>query len=312
LSPKATEGRDHHFILRELPNWKPVNTIEHEMSSPRPPARVIYTADSRLHRIRSFLGTARRDLRGSWPTTTRFFRRSLAQRYRYSSLGLIWAFLPSVITALVLIAGQRTRLIGHGQVPPPFYGVFGLTLGMSFLEALNTLRSIFTTHQFLLRRNNVPIEGLISAAIIEMGFNSAIRVVVLAAAFIFFGVPPILTLPLALLGFIGTVLLGCGIGLLLAPFSSLKRDLDNIMSFLPWIVFAVTPIFVRANSHALETIYRFNPLAWIFDSTRTLAYGAPGSAWPAILSPVFGLGLMLLGWLLCRLWRPYVVERSLV
>jgi lipopolysaccharide transport system permease protein len=290
-----------------------VNTIEPESLSVLRPAPVIYSGDSRLHHLRSFLGAARRDLRGSWPTAKQFFLRTLAQTYRYSSLGILWAFVPFVITAIVLIAGQKTGLVLHKEVPAPFYGVFGLTLAMTFIEALNALRLTFTAHQVLLRRNNVPIEGLIAAGIIAVSVNGLIRLIVLALAFIFFGVTPALTVPLALFGFAGTLFLGCGIGLLLAPFSSLRRDIDNMMSFLPWIIFAATPVFVKpGNNTPVEFLYSFNPLAWIFDSTRTLAYGVPGYAWPALLSVVLGLGVLIAGWLLCRLWRPYVVERLLV
>src|SRR5580700_5564738 len=102
-----------------------MTAIEPEGPPLRRPPAVMYTAASRVPHFRNFLGSAMRDLRGAWPTTWCFFRRSLTQRYRYSSLGIIWAFVPSVITALALIIGQKTRLISYGPVPPPFYGVFG-------------------------------------------------------------------------------------------------------------------------------------------------------------------------------------------
>jgi lipopolysaccharide transport system permease protein len=276
---------------------------------------VVYTSESRLRAPLAFLRAGLRDLRGAGPTARRFFKRSLAQRYRFSSLGLAWAFAPSVITALVLTAGQRTKLItGHGQVPPPFYGVFGLTLGMTFLEALNALRSLFPTHQNLLRRNNVPLEGLILAAIIEVTFNTLVRMVVLVVAFFFFAVRPSFhTLPCMVVGIVGVVLLGSGLGLLFAPYNSLKRDIENIMTFLPWILFASTPVFVAARpGSAMALAYQVNPLAWIFDSIRTASYGAHGSLWPAMLALPTGMGMLILGWFACRLWRPYVVERSLV
>jgi lipopolysaccharide transport system permease protein len=277
------------------------------------PVGRVYTADSSLRHPRAFIAAGLRDLRQCWPTTKRFFSRSLAQRYRYSSLGIFWAFVPAIITALVLIAGQKSRLLTHSLVPPPFYGVFGLTLGQTFLDALNALRTVFTAHQQLLRRNNVPLEGLIASAVVEAGFNSVVRLAVLAAAFAFFGVRPLVTLPLALCGFIGTLLIGGGLGLILAPYSTLKRDIENVMIFLPWVLFATTPIFVAPAPNSLPAMmYRFNPLAWIFDSTRTLAYGEPGHRWPALLSVPVGFAFLLLGWLLCRLWRPYVVERALV
>src|ERR1700722_4045337 len=84
----------------------------------------IYQAESRLGRPREFLGLALRDLKASVPTARRIFVRGLAQQYRYSSLGLLWAFVPVVTTAIALSIGQKTRLITSvpGEVPPPFYG----------------------------------------------------------------------------------------------------------------------------------------------------------------------------------------------
>lgn len=275
----------------------------------------IYTSGSRLSNFRTFLADANRDLSGSWQTASRFFKRGMAQKYRYSSLGLLWAFLPAVITALVLVAGQKTRIISHahGDVPPPFYGVFGLALMQTFLDGLGATRTVFSNNQMILRRSNIVIEGLIGATIIDAAFSVFIRILVLIVAFLFFRVHPVITVPLAIFGFAGTLFLGCGVGLVLAPPSSLKRDIDNLMSFLPWILFAITPIFVKPVVGSVpETLYKVNPLSWIFDSTRTAAYGAPGSVYPAIWSLVAGLAVLILGWMFCRIWHPYVVERSLV
>ncbi len=201
----------------------------------------------------------------------------------------------------------------RGEVPAPFYGVFGLGLAQTFLDGLGGTRSVFSNNQMIMRRSNIAIEGLIGAAIIDAAFSVLIRIGVLVIAFAFFKVMPVSTVPLAVLSFAGTLLIGCGIGLFLAPMSSLKRDIDNIMGFLPWIIFAVTPIFVKPSPDSLATkLYAFNPLAWIFDSTRSMAYGAQGSITPGLICMAAGPLILLAGWVFCRVWHPYVVERSLV
>lgn len=276
---------------------------------------IVYSSLSRLTHPRAFLRNALKDLREGVPTARRFFKRGLTQHYRHSSLGIVWAFAPPIITALVLTAGQRTNLISHqtSTIPAAFFGVFGIMFAQAFLESLNILRSLFSTHQQILRRNNVAIEGLIMAAILEVGFSVTTRLCVLLASFFLFSVKPSPLSFLLLPSLIGLIFTGCGIGLLLAPLNALKRDIQNVMMLLPWILFATTPIFVEVKPGSfLSSIYKYNPLAWVFDSMRTLAYGAPGSIWPALFSVPIGICIFLFGWLTCRLWRPYVVERSLV
>ena len=255
-----------------------------------------------------------RDLRGCRTTAGRLFARRLAQQYRYSSLGLLWAFAPSALTALVLIGGQRSHVIGPaGGVPAAFYGIFGLAMGQTFIEALMVMRSMFASHQQLLRRQNVPLEGLVVAALIDVGFKTLVRILTLGVVFFLFSVRPALaTLPLAALGFAGVLFVGAGLGLLIAPISSLKRDIDNALAYLPWMLFAVTPVFVPAAAGSLfGRVCAANPLSWLFDGIRAAAYGAHGSPIAAGIGLVIGLLLLFVGWMFCRIARPHVVERML-
>jgi len=279
-------------------------------------ARVVYSSESRLRDPIAFARLWVADLRASGPAARRLFKRSLTQRYRLSSLGLAWAFAPSVLTAIVLIAGQRASVIGigRGEVPPAFYGVFGLAIAQAFLESLNGLRVLFTSNPKMLQRNNIAIEGLILAAFIEVHFGVLVRLIVLAVVFFLFGVlPRFETLPLAFTGLFGVVLIGGGLGLLLAPANSLRSDIDQVIHLLPWGLFAVTPVFLAPSAGSLlVSVYALNPLAWLFDSIRTAAYGASGSVLPSVAAPVVGALLVLIGWFFCRFCRPYVVERYMV
>ncbi len=275
----------------------------------------LFTSASRVHNLPAFIHSGVADLRAAWPTTSRFFKRGLAQKYRYSSLGLLWAVVPSIITATVLIASQKAKVILHGagDVPPAFYGVFGLALAQTFLDGMNAAKNVFSANQFLLRRSNVPIEGLIGAAVLDAAFSSLVRMLVLVVAFLFFSVSPSRTAPLAVCGLLSSLFLGCGAGLFLAPINSLKRDIENIMGFLPWILFAITPVFVKPSAGSpAAALYAINPLSWVFDSTRTLAYNAHGHHWPAVVALPASLAVLAVAWAACRVWHPYVVERLLV
>lgn len=275
----------------------------------------INSATSQLFSVREFLVGAWLDLLASSGFAKRLFLQNIAQRYRYSSLGLFWAFVPSALIAILLTLGQRDRipfLIG-GTVPPQVYGVFGLVMAQTFLEALNIQRVSLTQYIHLLVRQKIPVEGLMMAGFAESTFGFLMRLPVLIAILLIFNIPPVVTFPLALLGVIFIIGLGSGLGLLLAPWNALTKDLENVMQFFPWILFLVTPVFVVIQSGTwLYFVQICNPLTYIFEAIRFLAYGAGSinSLALFLLAPLTIL-LFLGGWLFCRLCLPYIIERSL-
>ena len=55
--------------------------------------------------------------------------------------------------------------------------------------------------------------------------------------------------------------LGAGVGLLAAPVTALKRDMEHAFGLLPWALFAITPVFVPAATGSLfGRIAAANPL----------------------------------------------------
>jgi lipopolysaccharide transport system permease protein len=261
-----------------------------------------------------FLSEWKQDLQSSWSTAGQLLQKQLDQQYRYSWLGFFWAVMPSALTAVVLIAGQRSSVqINNIIIPAAFYGVFGLGMAQTFIEGMNATRLIFTRNQQLFRRYNAPLDGFIMAAFLEVLLNAIIRLAVIAIVFIVFQVRPIIeTLPLSVIGFFAIVCQGAGIGLLCAPLNSLKSDFDNIFAFAPWAIFAVTPVFMPVNSNSIFGIIAHKiPLAILFESTRAAAYGGDTDPWGVVSGLAVGFLLMVTGWIFCRLARPYVIERIL-
>jgi lipopolysaccharide transport system permease protein len=275
----------------------------------------INSARSQLFSIRTFLAGAWLDLRSSFGFAKRLFLQNIAQRYRYSSLGLFWAFVPSALIAILLTLGQRDRLPGliGGTVPPQVYGIFGFVMAQTFLEALNIQRVSLSQYIHLLIRQKIPVEGLMIAGLAESTFGFLMRLPVLIAILLVFNITPAFTFPLAFLGIALIIGLGSGLGLLLAPWNALSKDLENVMQFFPWIIFLVTPVFVVIQpGNWLYFVHLLNPLTYIFEATRFLTYGA-GSVNILALFLLAPLTILLLlgSWLFCRLCLPHVIERSL-
>jgi len=244
------------------------------------------------------------------------FRRQLAQQYRYSSLGLFWAFVPTILTAVVLIGSQRAQMLATSAVvPAAFYGIFGVALAQTFLEALNATRRLFIAHQHVLRRQTLPLDAFIMADLMQLLFSMLVRLSIVVSVYVMFSVPapnPVMAM-IAVLGFCGIACAGAGLGLLIAPFTALTQDVEHVSALLPWTIFATTPVFVPVTvSSILGRIAAINPLTWVFDGIRAAAYGGEGHAMLAVTAGLLGAVLLLLGWSFCRVARPHVVERLMM
>ena len=151
------------------------------------------------------------------------------------------------------------------------------------------------------------------AGLAESTFGFLMRLPVLIAILLVFNINPALTFPLAFLGIASIISFGSGLGLLLAPWNALSKDLENVMQFFPWIIFLVTPVFVVMQpGNWLYSLQQFNPLTYLFEGTRFLAYGVGTVNTLALfILPPLTVILLLVSWLFCRLCLPYITERSL-
>uniref|UniRef100_B8HVG0 ABC-2 type transporter n=1 Tax=Cyanothece sp. (strain PCC 7425 / ATCC 29141) TaxID=395961 RepID=B8HVG0_CYAP4 len=276
---------------------------------------IIYSSRSQLLDRKAFLKDAWKDLTLAFPLAKRLFLQNIAQRYRYSSLGLFWAFVPSALIAILLTVGQRANIPGlsDGGFPPQVYGIFGVIMMQTFLESLINQRMFLSQYIHLLIRQKIPIESLILAGLGEAFFAFLMRIPVLIAVLIFFNITPQPTALIAPLGFAVIIALGAGSGLLLAPWNALSKDMESLLQFLPWFFFGLTPVFLAATPDSwYYKIFLLNPLTYPFEVIRLWTYGAP-MVYPAAFWIVMPVSVVLLlgGWLFCRLSLPYIIERSL-
>jgi lipopolysaccharide transport system permease protein len=267
---------------------------------------VIYSSEAQFARPGSFFREALGDLRASPRIGARLFTAQLRGRARRSLLSYLWLILPPAAVALLCVYLQSLGILKSGPTELPYvlYVLSGMLLWQVFVEALNApARQVLAARQ-LISRSRVPHEAILIGAVYDVFLSAAIRIVLLLAAFwIYDGATiPGVGLPLAALVLI---LFGFSIGLLVAPWALLYDDAKHALTMLATFWFFLTPVAYRAVSHGPLAL---NPVTPLLETARS---AFTGGGWSAGFFLVAGAAafLLILGWLLYRLARPYFVER---
>ncbi|MEP6571900.1 MAG: hypothetical protein ABJD11_04365 [Gemmatimonadota bacterium] len=267
----------------------------------------VYRSESELRRPLRFLGEAIADLRTSPAIAWQLFRSNLRARYRRAWLSYLWLLLPTLGTTLVWVYVQSRQLVGIAPtgIPYPVYVLAGTILWQVFAESLAAPLQQLVAGRMLITRSRVPHEALILAGVFEVLLNCAVRLVVLAAVLVWFGLGAGPTLLLVPIGIGGLALLGLTFGLLVLPAGILYDDVGRAITLLTGFWFFLTPILYRASSQGL---LRFNPVTPLLVATRAwlTAERAPSNLAPVMIS---SFAILIFAWLFQRLARPHVVAR---
>ena len=273
----------------------------------------VYTPESALRNPTKLLRVMFRELFSSRELAWRLFVRDVSARYRQSLLGYVWAFLPPIVATFTFVLLNRSGILNVGDLPLPYpaYVMIGTLLWQVFADAINSPIKTVTTAKAMLAKINFPREAILMSGILEVLFNFIIRLVLLAAVFIYYGIVPPITAPLGLLGVFAIFCLGFMIGLLLTPIGLLYSDIGQALSMLLsfWMLF--TPVvYTPPTSGVLAFLTFLNPVSPLIITTREwIAIGAASNYFPALIVSLVTLVLLFAGWLLYRLAMPIVVER---
>jgi lipopolysaccharide transport system permease protein len=239
--------------------------------------------------------------------------RDTKAKYRQSLLGLFWAFVPPVITALGLVLARKTGVINIGETDFPYaaYVIFSMSLWQTFVEAVNAPMAAVSQSQSMLVRINFPREAIILAKLGEVFFNFGIKLILIVGVFLWFRISLTWSALLAPVAFLHLVMLGTAIGLFLAPIGTLYRDVPRAVSLAmtPWLL--LTPvIYPVPKSGWFSAIVNLNPVTPLLVTTRDLAttgiVSDPVGFW--VTSAIALVGL-LVAWVMYRLAMPFIVER---
>lgn len=274
----------------------------------------VYTPDSDLRHPLVFLRQMLRDAWAGRYLAWRIFLRDINARYRQTALGFLWLLIPPVAAAVALTAANKAEVIrvARTDLPYPVYVLFSMALWQTFTDALTApLQAIYDARS-VLSRINFPREALMLARLGDASVGFVVRLLLVLAAFLWFGVSLPASAWLALPAACAVILFGFSVGVLLAPLATLYQDILKSITIVLGFWLFLSPVLypVPQGGGAMATVVKWNPVTALLVTVRELATGASLSMPGAYLLIVLAsLVVTLLAWVAYRLALPYVVER---
>src|SRR3954470_19864328 len=230
-------------------------------------------------------------------------RRELRQKYKGSTLGVLWY----LINPLILMGAYALVfkvLLKVASVPDyPVFLISGLIVWVFFSQALLSSAPSLVINAPLVRKVRFPRETIPASVAVVQAVTFAVMLVVLVpVALIVRGNldPSLLLLPVVAAGLFCLVLgFALGTSILHAHY----RDVEPVLAalLLPW--FFITPIFLRVDDFPGASTHEWlanllewaNPVAPYVDSVRQIVYAgtAPSVAQLAYVIGVGALALLL-------------------
>jgi len=273
----------------------------------------VYTPESQLRSPGRLARSMWRDLKASRSLAWRLMVRDISARYRQSALGIVWAFLPPIATAVTFVILNRANLINVGQtsVPYPVFVLVGAVYWQLFTESLAGPLKMIENSKSMLAKINFPREALILSGMGQVLFDFAIRTTILIAALLIYRVPLTWGLLAAPVIAMSLLLLGTMLGLLLAPLGALYSDVSTALPTVTALWFFMTPIVYPApQSWPYSMLAQVNPVSPLLIASRDITIqGAIHNA-PAflIMCGITLVGLLVM-WVLYRVSLPILIER---
>lgn len=242
------------------------------------------------------------------------FRRDFSARYRQSALGVIWAILTPLITVGLFVGMSQSGLlmIQNVNIPYPLYAIIGLTIWNLFTVGLIACAGSLVNAGSMVVKINFPKVALVLAASWQGIVEFLIRLLLIAAAFMYYGVAPSSKgLILGLLCVIPLYLLMTGIGFFMSLATGVMRDIPNILNIVLSAFMLLTPILYPITGNSwLARANVWNPFNYLVNVPRDLILKGQtdmvnGFVWASIFSVI----VFYLGWKLFYLAQTKIAER---
>jgi lipopolysaccharide transport system permease protein len=254
-----------------------------------------------------------RDVFASRELSWRLFVRDVSAQYRQSIFGVLWAFIPPIMTSIIFIVLQSRRVVDFGEtdIPYPVYVLIGTILWQLFTESLNAPLKSVTAARSLLVKINFPREALIISAVYLVLFNLGIKLIVIAVIFLIFSIPLTWGLLLAPVAIFMLLLLGICLGLLLTPIGMLYTDVATSLPIIISLAFFVTPVvYTPPQSFPFSLIATLNPVSPLLIAARDLlTRGVIENLWPFVIVSVLTILFTFVAWVIYRVALPIIIER---
>ncbi len=273
----------------------------------------IYTPESQMRSPGLLLRAMVSDIKASRELSWRLFVRDLSAQYRQSVFGVLWAFVPPIITSIIFIILQSRNIVNFGEtdIPYPVFVLVGTILWQLFTESLNAPLKSVTASKAVLVKINFPREALIISAVYLIMFNLAIKLIVLAVIFIVFQVPLTWGMLLAPVAIIMLMLLGIALGLLITPLGMLYTDVTTALPVILSLWFFLTPVvYPPPDVFPYSFVAMLNPVSPLLVAARDLlTKGEITNVVSFLLVSLFTIVTLFVAWVLYRVSLPIIIER---
>ncbi len=273
----------------------------------------VYSAGSPLRSPGPFLAGAARDLRIVPAAAWRLFARALQARYRQSALRWAWLVLPALVTTTTWVFLGRAGVVESGGTGMPYaaYVGAGTVAWQLFLDSLNAPLTRLTAATEVLKHARLPHEAWMVAGMLDALFGFFVRAALLGALLVALGAVGGTTLLLLPLGLLGIMVLGLGLGVLIAVPGRLYGDVTQGLTLATGLWFFLTPVvYLRPRSGVIADLVDLNPVTPGLVTIRAWLTGTPGATPVAFAIVTAGsLVLLFVAWLVYRLAQPHLVAR---
>ena len=294
------------------PNHQRNVPIKREVSHNLP--RVVYEPASQVRHPLQLIREMFHDSLAARGLAWQLFRRDISAQYRQSILGIVWAFVPPVVTAIGLTLAKDFKVLNLGEtsIPYPAFVMVSMVLWQAFITSFNNMSQAARKAKGMLRKLKVPPEAFVLAGLGQIIFDFVIKLIPITFFFIWFKVPITWTVLLVPVAVIHLIMLGTGMGLMLTPLATLYGDVSKFMGYFTKGWLFLTPVlFPTPKGKYLSILFNLNPVTPLLVTARELATSGDISN-PAGFWVCSGLAYIcfILGWLIYRLSLPFLIERA--
>jgi lipopolysaccharide transport system permease protein len=273
----------------------------------------IYQKENSL-KIGKQLKESFKDLVGAHFLAKQLAIRDISSQYRQSYLGIVWAFITPLITALVWVFLNKTGTIQLTDTgaPYPVFVFTGTLIWSIITESINTPMSATKSARGILSKINFPKEALILSGVYKLLFNSSIKIALLVVFIFAFGVGFHMSLLLFPLVLLVAIMFSITIGLFLTPFGMLYNDVGKIISVGLGFLMYITPVVYSIPKHGImKTVMEFNPFTTLIVISRDVVLGnSPAYLFNFLMIFVVSVLMFFLALVFYRISIPILVERS--
>lgn len=256
---------------------------------------VTYTPKSRLTRF-TWSGASPRAYLDLLVTLV---RNQLKIRYRYTVIGFGWAFVNPILQMLVyayvfgsIFSGDRANF--------KLVLLAGLLPWQAFASSVTMAPRALLSNRDLLRKAPFPSELLPISSVATSMVNFVIVFVVFVAFLLVRGFPALSQIHWVLAAIVISTVLMVGISLLVSSLNVFFRDVEQLIGFVIWIWFFLTPIvypLARLGRSQAKILLGLNPMAGVVTSMQTaLIEGDAPPLDPLLAAAGISVVVFALGW----------------